>query len=68
MRINDYNFDNYTTKKYVMENLNFPRKKFVPTFKTLLKRLNFVLTPNYYPEIFDFLKDSKKLQVWKEQL
>ncbi len=68
MRITDYNFDNYTTKKYVMENLDFPKKRFVPVFKTLLKRLNFVVTPNYRPEIFDFLKDSERLKVWKEQL
>jgi radical SAM superfamily enzyme YgiQ (UPF0313 family) len=67
MRITDTNYDNYTTKKYVMENLSFPSKRFIPVFKTLLKRLNFVVTPNYRPEIFDFLKDAERLQVWKKQ-
>lgn len=66
MKIIDYNFDYYTTKKYVMENTNFPRKKFVPAFKTLLKRLNIIPTPEHYPEVYDFLKRNIRLQVWKE--
>jgi radical SAM superfamily enzyme YgiQ (UPF0313 family) len=66
MRITDLNFDNYTTKKYVMENLHLPKKRFVPIFRNLLKRLNFVVTPNNRPEIFDFLKKSEKLRVWRE--
>ena len=67
MRIIDYDFDYYTTKKYVMENIHFPRNKFVPAFKVLLKRLNLVPTPGYYPEIYDFLKRNIKLQAWKKE-
>ena len=66
MKIIDRSFDYYTTKKYVMENVNFPKSKFVPAFKTLLKRLNLIPTPGYYPEIYDFLKRDIKLQAWKE--
>jgi len=66
MRIIDYNFDYYTTKKYVMENLEFPKKKFVPAFKTLLKRLNIIPNPNYHPEIYDFLKRDIRTQTWRE--
>jgi len=66
MRIVDYNFDYYTTKKYVMENRNFPKNKFVPAFRRILKRLNFVPTPQHYPEIFDFLKRNIRLRVWEE--
>ncbi|MBS7631769.1 B12-binding domain-containing radical SAM protein [Candidatus Bathyarchaeota archaeon] len=64
MRIIEDDFDYYTTKKYVMENLDFPRKNFVPAFKNLLKRLNFI--PNYPLEIQDFLKKNIKLNVWRE--
>ena len=70
MRIIDHNFDYYTTKKYVMESLRFPRTMFVPAFKVLLKRLNMIPTPGHYtmyPEIYDFLERDIKLQVWKEE-
>jgi len=67
MKIIDRDFDYYTTKKYVMENLDFPKSKFVPAFKTLLKRLNLVPTPGYYPEIYDFLERDIKLPAWKEE-
>jgi len=67
MRIIDHNFDYYTTKKYVMENLTFPKNKFVPAFKILLKRLNLIPTLGYYPEIYDFLKKDIKLQSWKDE-
>lgn len=66
MRIIDSNFDYYTTKKYVIENLNFPRDRFVPAFKTLLKRLNIIPNPNYHPEIYDFLKRNIRLRAWRE--
>jgi len=67
MRIIETNFDYYTTKKFVMENKNFRREEFVPEFKLLLKRLNLVPAPGYYPEIFDFLKKDINLKVWKEE-
>ena len=67
MRIIETNFDYYTTKKFVMENKKFKRDEFVPEFKLLLKRLNLVPTPGYYPEIFDFLKKDIKLKPWKEE-
>ena len=67
MRIIERNFDYYTTKKYVMENKNFKREDFIPEFKSLLKRLNLVPTPGYYPEIYDFFKKDIKLKVWKEE-
>ncbi len=67
MRIINYDFDYYTTKKYVMENLNFPREKFVPAFKRLLKRLNLIPMPGHEPEIFNFLKRDIKIKVWKEE-
>ncbi|MCD6263088.1 B12-binding domain-containing radical SAM protein [Candidatus Bathyarchaeota archaeon] len=67
MRIIDYNFDYYTTKKYVMENLHFPKRRFVPAFKRLLKRLNLIPTPGYYPEIYDFLKRDIKPRAWREE-
>jgi len=56
MRIVNRDFDYFTTKKYVMENLDFPRRRFVPAFRRLLKRLNLVSGPDYTPEIFNFLK------------
>jgi len=65
MRIIDRNFDYYTTKKYVMENLDFPRSRFVPAFRSLLKRLNFIPTRDYHPEIFDFLKRDIRLRAWR---
>jgi hypothetical protein len=64
MRIINQDFDCYTTKKYVMENLQFPRDRFVPAFKSLLKRLNLVPTAEYYPEIYDFLKKDIKPRAW----
>lgn len=64
MRIINQDFDYYTTKKYVMENLRFPRNKFVPAFRSLLKRLNLVPTAEYYPEIYDFLKRDIKPRAW----
>lgn len=64
MRIIEDNFDYYTTKKYVMENMDFPQKDFVPAFKNLLKRLNFI--PNYPLEIYDFLKKNIELNVWRK--
>jgi radical SAM superfamily enzyme YgiQ (UPF0313 family) len=67
MRIIDNDFDYYTTKKYVMENLQFPRDRFVPAFKSLLKRLNLVPTAEYYPEIYDFLKKDIKPRAWGER-
>jgi len=67
MRITEKNFDYYTTKKYVMENINFKKNDFIPEFKSLLKRLNLVPTPGYYPEIYDFLKKDIKLTVWREE-
>ena len=67
MRIIETNFDYYTTKKFVMENKNFRRAEFVPEFKLLLKRLNLIPAPGYYPEIFDFLKKDINLKVWKEE-
>lgn len=67
MRIVNHNFDYYTTKKYVMENIAFPKKKFVPAFRALLKRLNFVVTPQNRPEIFDFLKKDIKPRPWREE-
>ena len=66
MRIIDHNFDYYTTKKYVMENLEFPKKRFVPAFKTLLKRLNIMPSPDYQPEIYDFLKRDIRSHAWRE--
>ena len=67
MRIINHDFDYYTTKKYVMENLHFPRDRFVPSFKSLLKRLNLVPTAEYYPEIYDFLKRDIKSRAWGER-
>lgn len=67
MKITDYDFDDYTTRKYVMENIIFPRDKFVPTFKRLLKRLNLVTPQATHPEIYDFLERSPKLQPWREK-
>jgi radical SAM superfamily enzyme YgiQ (UPF0313 family) len=67
MRIINHDFDHYTTKKYVMENLHFPRERFIPAFKSLLKRLNLVPTAEYYPEIYDFLKRDIKLRAWGER-
>jgi radical SAM superfamily enzyme YgiQ (UPF0313 family) len=67
MRIIDHDFNYYTTKKYVMENLGFPRDKFVPAFKILLRRLNLVPTSEYYPEIYDFLERDIKLRAWKNE-
>lgn len=64
MRIVNHDFNYYTTKKYVIENMNFPRRKFVPVFKRLLKRLNLVPIPGYTPEIFNFLKKDIKLKTW----
>ena len=67
MKIIDYNFDYYTTKKYVMENIHFPRSQFVPSFKGFLKRLNLIPTSKHRPEILDFLKKDIKLRAWKEE-
>lgn len=67
MRIINQDFDYYTTKKYVMENLEFPRDRFVPAFKSLLKRMNLVPTAEYYPEIYDFLKKDIKPRAWRER-
>ncbi|MEM2126629.1 MAG: radical SAM protein [Candidatus Bathyarchaeia archaeon] len=67
MRIINFDFDYYTTKKYVMENLNFPRDRFIPAFKSLLKRLNLVPVPGYQPEIYDFLKRPPRMEVWRRR-
>jgi radical SAM superfamily enzyme YgiQ (UPF0313 family) len=64
MKVTNYDFDNYTTKKYVMENRSFPKRKFVPAFKKILKRLNLVPVPGYIPEIFNFLENEEKIQVF----
>jgi anaerobic magnesium-protoporphyrin IX monomethyl ester cyclase len=64
MRIVNRDFDYFTTKKYVMENLDFPRRKFVPAFRRLLKRMNLFSNPDYTPEIFDFLKKDIKLRAF----
>ena len=66
MKIIENNFDYYTTKKYVMENNGFPKNKFVPAFKSILKRLNMVPSQDYRPEIYDFLKKDIKPKIWKE--
>jgi radical SAM superfamily enzyme YgiQ (UPF0313 family) len=65
MKIIENNFDCYTTKKYVMENIQFPKDRFIPAFKTLLKRLNFIPTPGNRPEILDFLKKDVKIKLWR---
>ena len=65
MKIIDYNFDNYTTKKYVMENRFFPKRKFVGAFRKILKRLNLVPISGYTPEIFDFLESEKRQSVFQ---
>jgi hypothetical protein len=67
MRIVNHDFNYYTTKKYVVENLNFPKKKFVPVFKKLLKHLNMTPVPGYTPEIYNFLKKDVKLNTWSEK-
>lgn len=67
MKIIEDNFDYFTTKKYVMENVNFPKANFVPAFKSLLKRLNLVPTSNNKPEIFNFLKRDIKPLTWREE-
>ncbi|MBA7715309.1 Anaerobic magnesium-protoporphyrin IX monomethyl ester cyclase [subsurface metagenome] len=64
MKIIEDNFDYFTTKKYVMENVNFPKANFVPAFRTLLKRLNLVPTSNNKPEIYNFLKRDIKPRTW----
>jgi radical SAM superfamily enzyme YgiQ (UPF0313 family) len=64
MKVTNYDFDNYTTKKYVMENRSFPKRKFVPAFKKILKRLNLMPVPGYIPEIFNFLENEEKTQVF----
>lgn len=64
MKIIDKNFSNYTTKKYVLENESFPKNKFVPAFKDLLKRLNLHTPDGAVPEIFNFLEKEKKLKTW----
>ena len=64
MKIVNRDFDYFTTKKYVMENLDFPRRKFVPAFRRLLKRMNLVSSPDYTPEIFNFLKKDIKLRAF----
>ncbi|MDQ1280463.1 MAG: Radical protein [Thermoproteota archaeon] len=55
MRLTNYNFDNYTTKKYVMENINFPRERFVPEFLKILSYLKVydIYTPEYPPKVYD---------------
>jgi len=67
MRIINFDFDYYTTKRYVMENLNFPKNRFVPAFKRLLRRLNLVPIPGYQPEIYDFLKRPPRIEVWRRR-
>ena len=64
MRIVNHDFKYYTTKKYVIENMDFPRSKFVPAFKRLLKKLNLVPIAGYTPEIFNFLKKDIQLKTW----
>jgi radical SAM superfamily enzyme YgiQ (UPF0313 family) len=64
MKIIDKDFINYTTKKYVLENEYFPKNKFVPAFKDLLKRLNLHTPDGTIPEIFNFLEKEKKLKTW----
>lgn len=64
MRIVNRDFDYFTTKKYVMENLDFPRRKFVPAFRRLLKKMNLVSSPDYTPEIFNFMKKDIKLRAF----
>lgn len=67
MKIVNHDFNYYNTKKYVIENLDFPKKKFVPTFKKLLKRLNMTPVPGYTPEIYNFLKKDVRLGAWSEK-
>jgi len=47
-----------------MENLDFPRRKFVPAFRRLLKRMNLVSSPGYTLEILNFLKKDIKLRAF----
>ncbi|MBS7637594.1 B12-binding domain-containing radical SAM protein [Candidatus Bathyarchaeota archaeon] len=67
MRIINFDFDYYTTKRYVMENLNFPRDRFIPAFRRLLRRLNLVPVPGYQPEIYDFLERPPRIEVWRRR-
>jgi anaerobic magnesium-protoporphyrin IX monomethyl ester cyclase len=67
MKIVEKNFDYYTTKKYVMENIDFPRDKFVPAFKKILKRLNLHSPSKEEPEIFNFLKRDIKSLTWEQE-
>lgn len=67
MRIINFDFDYYTTKRYVMENINFPRSRFIPAFRRLLKRLNLIPVPGYQPEIYDFLERPPRIEVWKRR-
>jgi anaerobic magnesium-protoporphyrin IX monomethyl ester cyclase len=64
IRIIDKDFSQYTTKKFVLENKEFPRKKFVPAFRNLLKRLNLQTLDGVYPEIINFLEPEKKISTW----
>jgi anaerobic magnesium-protoporphyrin IX monomethyl ester cyclase len=64
MKIINQDFDYYTTKKYVVENMDFQQKKFVPNFKKILKRLNLKPIPGFIPEIFNFLKKDIELKTW----
>ena len=67
MKIIEDNFDYFTTKKYVMENVNFPKASFVPAFKSLLKRLNLVPTSDYKPDIYNFLKRDIRPRTWRRE-
>lgn len=67
MKIINFDFDYYTTKRYVMENLNFPRGRFIPAFRRLLRRLNLVPVPGYQPEIYDFLERPPKIELWRRR-
>lgn len=67
MKIVEKNFDYYTTKKYVLENVDFPRAKFVPAFKKILKRLNLHSPAKGEPEIFNFLKRDIKPLTWEQE-
>jgi anaerobic magnesium-protoporphyrin IX monomethyl ester cyclase len=64
MKIINKDYWNYTTKKYVLENESFPREKFVPAFKDLLKRMNLVTADRSPPEIYSFLEAEKKVPAW----
>ena len=64
MKIIDRDFSQYTTKKFVIENEDFPRKKFIPAFRNLLKRLNLQTPDGSQPEILKFLEYEKTMKTW----